>query len=218
MTQNSLNNTASEFTVDKVFIDGSTISTLNTNGDLVLAPNGTGAVSVTTAPVVPSGDRADSLGSATNSWDNVYADGVTFDDGANILATYTDQTIWTPGIAFGGASVGITYTGVQGVYVRMGNIVFIYGRVVLSNKGSSVGLTTITGLPFPVNGSYAPPPSINWDFIDLAVGYTVINPSFQNGTSVISLNQAGDNVGRTAILDTAVSNTSIVVINGFYYI
>ena len=105
MTQNPINNSASELTVDNLFLDGNTISSTDTNGNVIIAPDGSGEVSVTAAPIVPSTDRADSLGSATNSWDNVYADGITFDDGTNVLGTYVATTSFTPVLNFGGAIV-----------------------------------------------------------------------------------------------------------------
>ena len=101
MTQNSINNAASSFTVDNLLLDGNTISSTDTNGDVVLAPDGAGEVSVTSAPIVPSGDRADSLGSATNSWDNVYVDGLSFDDGTNVLGDYLGSASFTPGLSSG---------------------------------------------------------------------------------------------------------------------
>ena len=62
-------------------------------------------------------------------------------------APYSEGT-WTPAVAFGGASVGITYTTQVGRYVKIGSMVHLMARVVLSSKGSSVGDATITGLPF----------------------------------------------------------------------
>ena len=55
---------------------------------------------------------------------------------------------WTPVIAFGGASVGVTYTIQAGRYVRTGNLVMATGQILLSSNGSSTGSVTITGLPF----------------------------------------------------------------------
>ena len=125
MTQNAINNAASILAVDNLTLDGNTLSSTDTNGDIVLAPDGTGTVSVTTAPIVPSGDRADSLGSATNSWDNVYANGLTFDDGTNTMATYVPTTSWTPTIV-GSSSAGVgTYSVQTGSYSRIGNVVFL---------------------------------------------------------------------------------------------
>jgi hypothetical protein len=66
---------------------------------------------------------------------------------ANTLDDYEEGT-WTPVVAFGGASVGVTYSAQQGNYTKIGNRVYISGRVALTNKGSSTGAITITGLPF----------------------------------------------------------------------
>ena len=147
MTQNSINNSASSLTVDNLFLDGNTISSTDTNGNIIFAPDGTGIISVTTAAIVPSGDRADSLGSATNSWDNVYLDGLTFDDGTNVMGQYLTGT-FTPTIAFGGASVGVTYSTQQGKYWKIGLMVFYSITIVLTSKGSSGGNATVEGLPF----------------------------------------------------------------------
>ena len=147
MTQNSINNSASSMTVDNITIDGNTISSTDTNGNIVLAPDGSGTVSVTTAPIVPSGDRADSLGSATNSWDNAYVDGLTFDDGTNVMANYSNST-FTPTLSFGGGTTGITYSTQTGNYFRIGDVIFIQLRINLTSKGSSTGVAAIGGLPF----------------------------------------------------------------------
>ena len=56
---------------------------------------------------------------------------------------------WTPGIAFGGASTGVTYdpltTGYWGQLPS--GLVYMNGRVKLTSKGSAVGSATITNLP-----------------------------------------------------------------------
>jgi hypothetical protein len=133
---------------------GNTISSTNTNGDIVIAPDGTGTVSITAAPIVPSGDRADSLGSATNSWDNVYADGLTFDDGSNIMSVYEAGT-WTPALNFNGGTTGITYSTQTGTYLRIGNLIQYNIAIVLTSKGTDTGLAQITGLSItPGDNSY----------------------------------------------------------------
>ena len=63
--------------------------------------------------------------------------------------TITDRAFgrvgsWTPVVAFGGASVGITYTSRTGDFTRIGNMVFFVINIVLSSKGSSTGAFTIT--------------------------------------------------------------------------
>jgi len=121
--------------------------TTGTNADITLSPDGTGTVSVTAAPIVPTTDRADSLGSTTNSWDNVYCDGVSFDDGTNVLDTYTASAAWTPVLDFGGASVGITYSTQTALFCQVGDLKFINISITLTSKGTSTGTARISGLP-----------------------------------------------------------------------
>lgn len=68
--------------------------------------------------------------------------------GAQILALVSSTGSWTPVVAFGGTSVGVTYINQAGRYVRTGNLVWATCHVQLSSNGSSTGAFTITGLPF----------------------------------------------------------------------
>ena len=211
---NALNNASSILNVDNLRLDGNTLSSTDTNGDIVIAPNGTGTVSITAAPIVPTDDRADSLGSATNSWDDVFCDGLTFNDGTNLLATYQTGT-WTPAITFNNLSVGITYTNQLGKYTRIGDIVFITFEVTLSNKGSSTGGARVTGFPFS-GSSTAPVVNLitgNVQNITIASGDVVI---FDIG-SVTTLNVRAYN-GTTAITyqESDFTNTSRIRATGFY--
>ncbi len=66
---------------------------------------------------------------------------------ANTLDDYEEGS-FTPGIAFGGGSTGITYTTQIGRYTKIGNMVFANLHVQISAVGSDTGNATITGLPF----------------------------------------------------------------------
>jgi hypothetical protein len=66
---------------------------------------------------------------------------------SELLADYEEGT-WTPVLAFGGGTTGITYTSRDATYTKVGRLVRITCKIVLSNKGSSTGDATITGLPF----------------------------------------------------------------------
>jgi hypothetical protein len=80
----------------------------------------------------------------------VTANGVTFNGdtaAANALDDY-EEGIWTMGITFGGASVGVTYGSNTGQYTKVGRKVTVTGQMVMTNKGSSTGIAKITGLPF----------------------------------------------------------------------
>jgi hypothetical protein len=62
-------------------------------------------------------------------------------------------TAYTPVLAFGGASVGITYTLQEGFYTVMGRWVLFSATIILSNKGSSTGDATLT---LPLTSSSTP--------------------------------------------------------------
>ncbi|HEY9010714.1 MAG TPA: DUF2793 domain-containing protein [Devosia sp.] len=64
------------------------------------------------------------------------------------LAGY-EEGVWTPGITFGGAAVGVSYgAGNGGRYTRIGRLCVATFLLQLSNKGSSTGAAQLTGLPF----------------------------------------------------------------------
>lgn len=54
---------------------------------------------------------------------------------------------WVPTVAFGGASVGITYGTRVGNYTQCGDFLIATANIVLTSKGSSVGGMTLSGLP-----------------------------------------------------------------------
>ncbi len=59
---------------------------------------------------------------------------------------------WTPTLAFGGDSTGITYhAATSGAYQIVGSEVRFQGRVKLTSKGAATGFATMTGPPFPPN-------------------------------------------------------------------
>lgn len=116
--------------------------------------------------------------------------------GANpVWATGVSQSTgtWTPVVAFGGASVGITYSVQLGQYVRTGNLVTATCYVLITNKGSSTGSITISGLPFTAR-------NISQYFQGGAVGSATGTPTgkiFQffvsPNTTVISVKDATNN-------------------------
>ena len=74
----------------------------------------------------------------------------------NTLDDYEEGT-WTPVMAFGGASVDVTYTQRVGNYTKIGNICHLFGQMYLSSNGTSTGAATITGVPFTANTNNAYP-------------------------------------------------------------
>jgi hypothetical protein len=69
---------------------------------------------------------------------------------SSLLDDYEEGT-WTPGVSFGGASAGVTFSASNsGRYTKIGRSVTVIGLLELTNKGSSTGDALITGLPFTV--------------------------------------------------------------------
>lgn len=100
--------------------------------------------------------------STANTWTlaQLFSAGVAFPATAvavtdpNTLDDYEEGS-WTPTIAFGGASVGVTYATQTGSYVKIGQLVFVSLRITLTAKGSSTGAATVGGLPFTAANNLA---------------------------------------------------------------
>jgi hypothetical protein len=115
--------------------------------------------------------------------------------------TYEEGT-WTPALKFGGASTGLTYSTQTGTYTRVGNVVTIEGRLVLSAKGSSTGSATITGCPFTAANN----PSGLVDAAAALAGLTGA-PYAVISTTTLNLVQTAA-AARTLLDDTHFTNTS----------
>ena len=127
---------------------------------------------------------------------------------ANALDDYEEGT-WTPELAFGGASTGITYNARQGYYVKIGKQVFLTVYFNLTSKGTATGSATVAGLPFTAE--------------DFNIGGTSNWPGAapsrrQNETSTNFAMMVGDNTatilctngGGIAITDAAFTNGTII--------
>jgi hypothetical protein len=83
---------------------------------------------------------------ATPSSANLAA-ALTDEEGTGAVALETNAT-WTPALAFGGGTTGITYSAQTGSYIKVGRVLFWNLHILLTSKGSSTGSATITGFPF----------------------------------------------------------------------
>lgn len=113
---------------------------------------------------------------------------------------------FTPGIAFGGSSTGITYSVQSGRYYYRGGFITGFFKITLSNKGAQTGAATITGLPYAARllngtatiGKYSSMNTALTPILDITEGASVIN---------IKTGAAGSEANY---LDTAFSNTSLI--------
>lgn len=121
---------------------------------------------------------------------------------------------FTPGIAFGGGTTGITYTSQSGKYIQFGNIVVMTGAVLLSNKGSSAGSVSLTG--FPV-ASVSPASIIFANGQSMTINNNNLFMIFNNGNTTCNLlyQQTGGVNGSYA--DTDFTNTTQISFSGFYF-
>lgn len=120
-------------------------------------------------------------------WQNLFPLPNADDSDPAVLDHYLESTP-TPGITFGGASVGITYGSRSIRAVRIGGVVVVSGTVTLTNKGSSVGAAAITGLP--VNASIAGGMMVSY-YANLASSFASPPMGAANSSGIIALRKAG---------------------------
>jgi hypothetical protein len=133
---------------------------------------------------------------------------------ANDLDDYEEGT-FTPGLAFGGASVGITYAVQVGRYVKVGRLVSITSfHVTLTNNGSSSGAATATGLPFATSAAT----NAHSNFAFAGFGFASASGSLQayvtpSGTSITLQEQGGVGISLT---EANIDDNSEIMLNGVY--
>lgn len=57
---------------------------------------------------------------------------------------YNESIAYTPVLAFGGASTGITYTSRDGFYTRIGDLIYVGGYIDVNSNGTATGSATIS--------------------------------------------------------------------------
>jgi hypothetical protein len=130
---------------------------------------------------------------------------------ANTLDDY-EEGDWTMGIAFGGASAGVTYGLRTGKYTKIGRTVTVTGQLNITSPGSSTGAATITGLPFTVgaSGGFYASSSIRYENIT----YTGMMQNFAaTGSTEIFLEQYSVLGGQSVISNTNFLSSSSLLIS-----
>lgn len=127
---------------------------------------------------------------------------------------------WTPVLAFGGSSTGITYSVQSGTYQRIGKCVFFSFVISLSSKGAQVGSATLGGFPFAAivstNAQYIPiayPTGLS-----LTAGYTNMLLAFESASTTANLYGAIATGGSApiAVTNAMFANTSQFSGTGVY--
>ena len=117
--------------------DGNRILTTNTNGNLVLAPNGIGKVQAN-VDIVPNANNTLSLGSLTRQWNTVYARNLTVAGDT----TFNDLTV----------DGNLT---VRGNTIQIGNIVTDTKTIQLANTASTANAANGSGITVGANDNIA---------------------------------------------------------------
>ena len=132
---------------------------------------------------------------------------------ANKLDDYEEGT-WTPSMAFGAGSVGLTYAARTGTYTKIGNVVTASCYIGLSAKGSSVGSININGYPFTSN------PAANTYFTatfwSSKITYTGTVQGYAGSGTTIGLSSVSEAGTNAVLTNTNCANDSDLMINVTY--
>lgn len=101
-----------ELTVDNINFNGNTIASTDTNGDLVLSPNGTGRVDVAGSIITGVAEPVNATDAATKSYVDTIAEGLHVHEAANCATTNTLAVLSGGTVTYnnGTAGVGATLT------------------------------------------------------------------------------------------------------------
>lgn len=129
---------------------------------------------------------------------------------------------WTPALAFGGSTVGITYAAQSGNYMKIGRMVEFWGQMLLTNKGGTGGLATIQGLPYAINTLTSGLPSatvpvglVQLNSVSFTGGYVNLIPASLGGGSLEFAATSSGIVG-SVLNDTNFTNGSTLFFSGRY--
>jgi hypothetical protein len=160
-----------------------------------------------------------------NEMDNAIKIGHDFADSASPIPSAGKAMVWpentsdtfTPYIVFGGNTTGITYSLQVGKYVRIGNIVYINIRIVITSKGSATGPCEIRGLPINCGSTTADRGvfTVDTDGV-IGTGYPI---GYANrNTDTISLYAFTSGRNSVELTDAAFTNNSCIILSGFYFV
>lgn len=130
--------------------------------------------------------------------------------GANVLDDYEEGS-WTPTIGGSSGGAGQTYATQTGSYIKIGRVVLVNFKVILTAKGTITGVPIIGGLPFAsvTEGAGA----LRWDAMAASqyfVGYYHSSPTYLNLKCVPSASTSLGDMGPSDIGNTTAFTGSTV--------
>lgn len=130
------------------------------------------------------------------------------------------EDTFTPVLAFGGASTGITYAVQLGNYVKIGKLVYIDINIELTSNGSATGDASITGLPFTSNATTTAILTFQCDnIIDNGGNIAQFCPSIASGATQVLLDYDdfdATNYNAQTLNEGNIADTTQIKISGSY--
>jgi hypothetical protein len=217
---------ASNTSVSLALVGTGTSSAHNSFFDATGNSGSSAAITVGTGTTLNIGQcvvasNAGGASAAISGAGTINAGALTF-TGSSFINTVTTNTFlyngysntYTPVLAFGGASVGITYATQSGIYYTVGKLVYVDLTIILSSKGSSSGNASIT-LPFTANSTIASTLVVQTNANTFPSGATYVTAFVGASGTTCSLTGSGA-ATNTALADTNFANSTTVRISGSY--
>ena len=148
---------------------------------------------------------------------NIWSDGISFDDGTNVLSFYEEGT-WTPEVAFGGSTTGWSYGIQTGRYTRIGRVVYCGFEVTTSNVGTSTGDATMINLPFVCSADNYIGDVLRKRVMGFTGGRLYGIPVVLASTTTVSFQEAGDNISAINLTNTSFGAGSGFSGEFFYFV
>jgi len=126
-----------------------------------------------------------------------------------------EESSFTPSLELGGATTGITYTTQTGWYSKTNNTVNYAFTIILSSKGSATGAAVVQGLPYTSKAGVTTMSSIsltNTTFADVPLALT------DAATSAVRLREVNTAGTASNLDDTNLTNSSVIIVTGTYFV
>jgi len=195
--------------------DDATVGNIGTpfTGELYIAASGansSGLLLTESNAVRPmkngsASDATQDLGRSNGRWKDLYLSGGVYLGGtgaANKLDDYEEGT-FTPTVTTNNGTISTSAQ--QGTYVKVGDVVHYWIRVVATCTSTAV-LYNVDGLPFSTaaySGFYAGPTIANSYHVSLGTNATVLGGYYLNNTNSIRLHSYGNNTNQLSPSVTA---------------